>query len=305
MVWVSTVTGTGSGTGVGGAVGFGFALGFFGGMAVTSAGGSGFAFGFKLGKGTVSALARGFLAGAGCSIVATISGTLIRAGAVVASRTVMRTFSWLSSSRLALVAIGMSAGSRSLSALDHFLHVGKSEIARAADRDNRVVDPLPDRFVAQERAGEQLRDQIFRAVVNVALDVRGPAILQHLGTGVAAVEAAHIGEGKLDQPALADDLRQRLRGLRQQLVHEMKAVADILDRGRIFRDPVVGEDEHAVGFRAQIGDGLDRSFAARPAFKGEGLHADHDDLRARFVAQFDQPLRQGDAGRTGQAERRG
>ena len=55
-----------------------------------------------------------------------------------------------------------------------------------ADRDNRVVDPLPDRFVAQERAGEQFRNQIFRAVVNVALDVRGPAILQHFGTGVTA-----------------------------------------------------------------------------------------------------------------------
>ena len=38
------------------------------------------------------------------------------------------------------------------------------------------------------------------------------------------------------------------------------------------------------------------------AFKGEGLHADHDDFCARFVAQFDEPLRQGDAGGTGQAE---
>ena len=77
--------------------------------------------------------------------------------------------------------------------------------------------------------------------------MRDPAIFQHLGPGVAAVEAAHIGEGKLDQAALADDLRQGLRGLRQQLVHEMKAVADVFRRGRIFREPVVGKDEHAVG----------------------------------------------------------
>src|ERR1017187_5710265 len=97
----------GAGTGTGVAVGFGGAFGFFGVIAVT--GGAGLA--FMLGKGTVLEPSRAFFAGGGFSMVATISGTLIRAGAVMARRTVMRTFSWLSSSRLALVAIGMSAGS--------------------------------------------------------------------------------------------------------------------------------------------------------------------------------------------------
>ncbi len=117
--------------------------------------------------------------------------------------------------------------------------------------------------------------------MDVALDVRDPAIFQRLGTLVAAVKAAHIGEGKLDQPALADDLRQRLRGLRQELVHEMKAVPDVLRRTGIGVEPVVRKDEHAVGLGAQRGDGGDGALAPRPALEGEGLHAESDDLRAR------------------------
>ncbi len=185
---------------------------------------------------------------------------------------------------------------------DHFLNVGKSQVARAADGDDGVIDPLPDRLITEEGRGEQFGHEIFRAIMDVAFHVRRPAIFQHLGTGVAAVEAADIGEGKLDEAPLADDLREGLRGLRQQLVHEMKAVADIFHRGGIVRDPVVGKDEDAVGFPAQVGDGIDRFFAAQPALKGEGLHAHHDDLRARLAAQADQMLRQGHAGRTAEAE---
>ncbi len=44
-----------------------------------------------------------------------------------------------------------------LEGADHFLHVGKAEIARAADRDDGVIDLFPDRFVGQQRGWRAVR----------------------------------------------------------------------------------------------------------------------------------------------------
>ncbi len=118
----------------------------------------------------------------------------------------------------------------------------------------------------------------------------------------AAVETPHVGEGKLDQAALADDLRKGLRDLRQQLVHDVEAVPDVLHRRGIVRDPVVGENENAVGVAAQVGNGRNGSLPAREALEAERLHANHDHFRTRFVAQLDEPLRQGDARGTSQTK---
>ncbi len=214
----------------------------------------------------------------------------------------MRTFSVLSSSRLALVAMGTATGRRSLKRLTSSCTSGQAEIARAADGDDGVVDALPDAFVGQHRRVEQLGHEVFRPVVHVAIDLRDPAIFEHLGAGVAGVEGAHIGEGKLDEPALAHDLRERLHGVRHLLVHEVKAVADVALRGGVVRDAVAGHDEDAVGFRAQIGDGLDGALAPGDALEGEGLHADDDDLRAGLVAELDKVFRERHAGPAGKAE---
>ncbi len=49
-----------------------------------------------------------------------------------------------------------------LEGADHFLHVGEPEVARAADRDDGVVDQFPDRLVAEQRAVEEPLDEFLR-----------------------------------------------------------------------------------------------------------------------------------------------
>ena len=53
---------------------------------------------------------------------------------------------------------------------------------------------------------------------------------------------------------------------------------------------------------AQFADGGNGPFAASDALESERLHAEHDDFRARFMAEFDQPFRQRRAGGTGETE---
>ena len=61
---------------------------------------------------------------------------------------------------------GNGGGQALLEHADEFLHVGQAEVARAADDDERVVGVFPDQLVAEQRAGQQLRDEVLGALVH-------------------------------------------------------------------------------------------------------------------------------------------
>jgi len=107
-----------------------------------------------------------------------------------------------------------------------------------ADRNDGVVDAFPNRFIAEERKREQCRYPNLPSVVDIASTCAAQQF-----PALPCRRNGHRGcahrRKKAGSAALANDLRQRLRDARHELVHEMKTVPDIFDRGRIFRDPVV------------------------------------------------------------------